>query len=323
MPVWKRIKYENTGYLYRLSDALALVEWRYPGVLVPVSDGIMFIASDYSGQHKGASHEAYSFLVTTNGALNKWDPIRCEFRNRWLPDGRRISFKQLREPLRRRALLPFLNAASALRGNVITVLVDLRVGSFVGCAPADLIGIFSDCFSPNTPPRTVEKMFRIASLLAMVTACLRREDQLSRWISDHDETLETFDRREGFAKLASYLTLGLTRWRAPADMDFGTTQGENTPEWIEDATAIADLVAGASCKLSTVLPTHFETEVGWRIISSESEKDMRARTIANWMALQRGPLRQILLRLEVDDHGEIRSTAQFFAGALPQMSIVR
>ena len=60
----------------------------------------MIIVSDYSGQHKLASHEADSFLVTTDCALDEWQPVRLEFGNRWLPDGRRISFKQLSEPTR-------------------------------------------------------------------------------------------------------------------------------------------------------------------------------------------------------------------------------
>src|ERR1700722_14685305 len=131
MPVWNRIQDQGSGFLYNLSDSLALLDWRYPGLLEPVTDGLMVIASDYSGQHKDASHEAYSFLVTTHHALDQWLPVLETFRTRWLPDRRRLSFKQLREPVRWRALGPFLNAAGGIRGNVLTVLVDRRIGSFI------------------------------------------------------------------------------------------------------------------------------------------------------------------------------------------------
>lgn len=316
MPVWRRISDSNAGFVYSLSDALSIVEWRHPGLLLPVSDGVMFVASDYSGQHKGATHEAYSFLVTTNRALVDWEPIRAEFRDRWLPDGRRVSFKQLREPMRRRALVPFLDAAGQLRGNLLTILIDARIRSFTSDLE-EVAKVFPDCFHPGTRKGTIEKMYRLAILLAMITAGFRREDQRSVWISDHDETLESFDRREGFARLASYLTYGLTRWQNPADQDFGTTESSSYPEWVEDTAAIADLIAGASCSVSKILPSFCGTELWRRVIPSSTIRDWRTRTIGNWLAISRCTLRQVLLRLELDDDGEARASAQFYAGALP------
>jgi hypothetical protein len=76
MPVWKRIKDAGSGYLYELSEALAIVQLRHPNLLIPVSDSPMTIVSDYSGQHKQASHEAYSFLVTTERGLDAWKAAR-------------------------------------------------------------------------------------------------------------------------------------------------------------------------------------------------------------------------------------------------------
>ena len=107
MVTWKRIGDAEAGFIYSLSESLAIVEWRNPGLLQPVDSGLMVIASDYSGHHKGASHEAYSFLVTTDIELSEWLPILQTFRTRWLPDGRRLSFKRLGEPVRWRALVPF------------------------------------------------------------------------------------------------------------------------------------------------------------------------------------------------------------------------
>src|SRR5258708_6219692 len=109
MSAWQRIQDPNAGLLFHLSEALSSIESRRPGVVHSIADGPMVIASDYSGQHKSATHEAYSFLTTTAVALEKWLPVRAQFRQQWLPDGRRLSFKQLREPVRRRALVPFLN----------------------------------------------------------------------------------------------------------------------------------------------------------------------------------------------------------------------
>jgi hypothetical protein len=314
MPTWKRIRDEGAGFLYSLSESLAIVDWRHPTLLEPATDGMMIIVSDYSGQHKLASHEAYSFLVTTDRVLDEWQFIRLEFRKRWLPDGRRISFKQLSEPTRWRALVPFLNAANAIRGNMITFLIDRRIGSFMEGGADALREGFPDCFSPETRPSTMEKMLRLSSFVAMLTAGLREEDQRSLWISDHDETLASFDRREQFGRLCSYLTFGLTGWRNPADMEFGTTESPYAPPWAEDAASIPDLVAGAYCQLSRLLPAHCGTEIWTRTVPSTATEDRRARAVSNWLATAHDRLHHVLLRLELGDEGEPRASAQFFAG---------
>ncbi len=316
MSAWRRFNERGAGFIYDLSESLALVDRRYPGTLEAVSDGVMVIVSDYSGQHKLASHEAYSFLVTTGRALNDWLPVRLEFRNRWLPDGRHLSFKELREPVRWRALIPFLEAASAIRGNVITFLVDRRIKSFMDCGTAIFAEAFPDLFSPKIRVGTVEKMFRVSSFLAMLTAGLREEHQRSLWISDSDETLETFDRRSQFALLTHCLTIGLTHWRDPADMDLVTTASAKIPPSTEDVASISDLIAGACCQLNGILPTYCGTELWRRVVPSGAAKDRRARVVGNWMATTRGQLRQVLLRLELGDDGLPHASAQRFVGPL-------
>jgi hypothetical protein len=150
----------------------------------------------------------------------------------------------------------------------------------------------------------------------MLTAGLRREDQRSFWISDHDEALDTFERRDCLGRLVSYLTFGLTGWRKPEEMEFGTTASPNVPESAEDVASIPDLIAGASCQLSGILPGYCGTEVWRRVVSPGEVKDRRALTVGNWMATTRGRLRQVLLRLELGDDGSVHSSAQFFAGIL-------
>lgn len=320
-PTWKRIEDRGAGFLYDLSESLALLDWRYPGVLEPVSGGLMIIVSDYSGQHKTASHEAYSFLVTTNHAIDEWLPVLRVFRNRWLDDGRRISFKQLSEPVRWRALIPFLNAASAIRGNVITFLVDRRIESFMDGGAEALVKAFPECFLPKTKPGTVEKMFRLSGFVAMLIAGLRKEGQSSLWISDHDEALETFRRREQFAQLCQYLTFGLTHWRKPEVMEFATTESPQLPSWAEDAASIPDLIAGACCQLSSALPAYCGKETWIRTVSSRAVEDRRARLVGNWMATTQDRLQHVLLRLELGNDGVPHASAQCFAGALPSTGI--
>lgn len=314
MSVWHYLTDRQAGYLFSLSDSLRIAETQYPDMLVPVVDGTMIVASDYSGQHKEASHEAYSFLVTTDGALNEWLPSLSEFRERCLPDGRRLSFKKLNEPVRWRALPAFLETVGKLKGNLITILIDRRVGSFISGGPDAAFEAFPDCFPEHTPRGTVEKMLRLASFVALILAGLRREDQMSNWISDHDEALDSHDKREQFARLATYLTFGLTGWRQPADHIFGTTESPMVPYWSEDVTAVADLAAGAYCQMSAYLPAFLGTETWQERISLGSVENQRARAIGDWLATSRNPLKHVLMRLEQDSSRNVRASAQAIVG---------
>ncbi len=312
MPVWNPLTDNRIGYLFSLSDSLCIVESKNADLLVPVNDGTMIVASDYSGQHKEASHEAYAFLVTTDRALEDWLPFLSEFRERWLPDNRRISFKKLNEPVRWRALPAFLKTVGTLRGNLITILIDRRVGSFMSDGPDAAVEVFPDCFPVHASPGTVEKMLRLAGFVALILAGLRREDQNSNWISDHDEALDSHDKREQFARLATYLTFGLTGWRQPADHLFGTTESPRAPYWSEDLAAVSDLAAGAYCKMAAHLPTFFGLRT-WQVGAAPTDvENLRARAIGNWLATGQNALKHVLLRLEQDANGDVRASAQAF-----------
>jgi len=284
--VWQPIQDSNAGYMYSLSDSVRIYEANNPDLLYPITGNKMIIASDYSGQHKEATHESYSFLITSDINLMEWLPRLKVFRNKWLPDGRRLSFKKLNEPVRWRALPAYLETLGQLKGNLITVMVDRQVDSFISGGPASAIEVFPDCFPLDAKHGTVEKMLRLASFVALILSGLRRENQKSIWISDHDR---------------------------PADHHFSTTELPASPYWAEDIASIADLAAGAYCNMSSHLPAYLGKET-WKIrVAPGSVKDKRARAIGNWLASDKKTLKHVLLRLEQDTQGGIRSSAQSFS----------
>lgn len=317
MTVWRHFNVPESGYCYLISTAIQRASERFPDLLWSVDRGSQVVFSDYSGQHKEATHEVYSFLITTRETLVKWLPLRDTFRSRWLPDGRRISFKQLREPMRRRAYPHFLDLAGQFPANLITIMINRNVGSFVDGGLAALIAEFDDCFVPGTSEHTAEKIYRLAMFLATLQAGLRKEGQQSLWISDHDETLDTFEKRECFARLATYLTFGLTGWRKPADLNFTTTEAMRLPAWAEDLAAMPDIAAGACARLSSLLPI-FMGQPTWIVpMNYLGEVDWRARTFGDWLSAPQGKLRHVLVRLEVDGRGEVRASAQKFVRRFP------
>lgn len=167
--------------------------------------------------------------------------------------------------------------------------------------PDRIVEAFPDCFPKDANRGTVEKMFRIASFIALILSGLRQENQMSTWISDHDEALDTHIKRERFARLATYLTFGLTGWRQPADHIFATTESPMAPFWSEDVAAVADLAAGAYCQMSDFLPAYLSKE-RWIVRRASSEvEDQRARVIGDWLSEDQCALKHVLLRLEKKD----------------------
>jgi hypothetical protein len=87
------------------------------------SDHLM-LGSDYGGDHKVSKYPAYCFLVADETIdIHRWSIERRRIRQRYLSDGRRMSFKRLDDPNRLQALVPFLQAADTLSGHLIGVLV--------------------------------------------------------------------------------------------------------------------------------------------------------------------------------------------------------
>lgn len=308
--VWHPISDDQIGYLFSLSESMRIYESNNPGILHAIDQSPMWVASDYSGQHKEASHEAYTFLVTSELLISEWLPRLQDFRQQYLPDGRRISFKRLNDTLRWKALPAYLNTMGDLEGSLVTIMVDKKVGSFIPGGPDTATVEFPDCFHKGAKKRTVEKMFRLASFVSLILCGFRDEDQISYWVSDHDEALDTHHKREQFSRLASYLTFGATGWLKPADNYFGTTELPTAPPWAEDVAAITDLVAGATSKMSSSLPSFFG-EKTWTVrVSSDEIEDERSRAIGTWLATPKKNLKHVLLRLGRDSLGEIRSSAQ-------------
>jgi hypothetical protein len=75
-------------------------------------------------------------------------------------------------------------------------------------------------------------------------------------------------------------------------------------------------MAGAFCRLASVLPVTFGPEIWRSLISHEVPRDKRAYKIGEWLATNQGSLRHVLLHLEMDDDGLIHCSAQSFAAAI-------
>jgi hypothetical protein len=204
----------------------------------------LIAASDYSGQHAEAPYEAYSILLADFRGCANWEASRSRIRARWLRDGRRLSYKSLRDRRRERALMPFLEAADSIPGILLTVLVDRDIDNLFRLSEDERTPEHLGAFAA-WPRSSLEKLLRVVHLLSLLVAGLSHEGQNLIWITDQDEIAANEGRLQqllvAFTNVAShYLGHSLGHLRV------GTTDSDTGTRDLEDMVAVADLAAGAA-----------------------------------------------------------------------------
>jgi hypothetical protein len=128
--VWRRLAQPRFGLPDRISEAIAARELSEPGLLTDIRTGReVLLVCDFTGQHRGARYEAFAFLATSIAYSGPWMESHVALRNRLLPDGRRMAYKAWGDAVRRRALVPFLEAGSLLEGNLVVFLISRQIRS--------------------------------------------------------------------------------------------------------------------------------------------------------------------------------------------------
>lgn len=242
---WRLGPRPELGLLDKLSGMLRAKAAEGPSRPPDFSDSKwLFAASDYSGQHAEAPYEAYSILLADVAGCAKWEASRRTIRSRWLRDGRRLSYKSLRDRQQERALMPFLGAADSIHGLVVTVLVDRDIDNLFRLPEEERTEEYLGVFAA-WPRASLERLLRVVHLLSLLVAGLSHPQQNLVWITDQDEIAANPERLQqlvtAFANVAShYLGHSLGHLRV------GTTESDTGTRDLEDLVAIADLAAGAA-----------------------------------------------------------------------------
>jgi hypothetical protein len=242
---WRLESRPELGLLNKLSDMLRAEGERRPNRLPDLSScEWLFAGSDYSGQHADAPYEAYTIMLADLARCADWEKARRSVRSRWLADGRRVSYKTLRDRQQERALLPLLEAADSIPGLLLTVLVDRDIENLFRLTEEERteenLGIFV-----GWPRGSLEKLLRVVHLLSLMVAGLSRAGQNLVWITDEDEIAANESRLNelviAFSNVASHYlphTLGHLR--------VGTTDSDTGSRDLEDLVTVADLASGAA-----------------------------------------------------------------------------
>lgn len=298
---WHHLDDPDFGFMNTFSESVRDAEAKYPGLLPDLRQGsTLFIASDYSGQHDQAWFESFCFLLADLKRCGDWEELRRNLRRRFLPDGRRMSYKNLGDKKRRKALIPFLNAANAIPGIVTTILVDKRIESlFRKDGRLDMNDPQLQEYA-HWKGRVFEKLLRIVHFVSLFVAGLSRPHQNILWITDEDEIVPNEERlREAvniFGNIISHYLkhdMGHLQW--------GTTKSDIGTQQLEDLVSVADLVAGS---LSHVL-TSYEEEgaLPTSALMVPPPKGLPGKTkeIMNWFADHTQPLKRMVYTIQPEE----------------------
>jgi hypothetical protein len=262
----------------------------------------LVVASDYGGEHHGASHFIYCYLFVRGGG-SAYLRACAETRRQHLRDGRRMSYKGLNDRQRRDALNPYLRAAAELDGHLVAIAVDKRKRwlSIPAGKHEDLRAALDIPFRSRWNARALEAMLRkvhcIAALLPLWTVPYGNVS----WITDHDAFLANDARHDdalaAFGRMCSfYLTypMGVVR--------LNSTQQDPEACEFEEFCAIPDLAAGMLSDIVTGLGSERPWEERFNLTLRRPIAP-KTELIADWFWDEATPLRKTLVCVDLAPEG--------------------
>lgn len=257
---------------------------------------MLLVASDYSGQHKGASFETYSMLFTGTRGWDEWETTRLQLRRIYKVGNRRISFKGLSDSRKRDMLPSFLNAADQLPGLCVVLAVDRKIQSlFHKDKPIDLSSPELTSYS-HYRDRIFERLLRIVHFVSFFVAGLSRQNQDVLWFTDQDAIAANDARVVELCGIWSNV-LGNYLKHDLRHIKCGTTQCDDGSLQIEDLASVPDLAAGALGALLNqyaakgIMPSRV-------LIPAPSELPPKSAHICKWLAYKEASLNRLILMID-------------------------
>jgi hypothetical protein len=133
---WRHVQSPVLGLMATVAEQVQLLELRGELRLEPFRSRTCYVTSDYGGQHAASRFQTYSFLFCDLGNAQQWLHRKVRIRERYLPEGRRLGYKEMSDGHCREAFFPFLDAADQLPGVVFTLAIDKQIPTLFG-DPAD------------------------------------------------------------------------------------------------------------------------------------------------------------------------------------------
>ena len=209
-----------------------------------------------------------------------------------------MSYKNLSDRQRAKALVPFLSASETIHGFCLVTIFNrtlrhlcLRTDDHDKMrGAADLQAKWKD--------RELEEAVRTTHIVARLVGGLSYPGQNIYWISDEDDLFANLERKHDMARMLSSFSSHYTH-HALGELGIGTTALDEGDRHEEDLTAVADLIAGGIAETTNRLAE----ACGGRIptnLAIEYTKEFlpKADTIVRWFWTGTGELRRVAIFFE-------------------------
>jgi hypothetical protein len=266
------------------------------------------IATDSSGLHRQNPFDILGLLIFDFDASIRWEVLRQSIRREILRDARRMSFKKLDEPVRQRALIPFLLAADQINGLCLSVAVNKRIDLLGGTAlileQLKSEGILQAKWSLES----FRRMARMTTFVSFLIAGLCAEGQNICWISDEDEMFESPEKSKDTLRLLSSFLKMYVSWPL-GKLSAGTTKLDQAEgdRFSEDFTAIADIAAGAFGELVMKLRKDMKgCIIDATTVDFLTEHSDKSNLLLTWLSDNTHQLKRISVVFDCRDDGKFR-----------------
>lgn len=256
----------------------------------------LIVASDSGGTNSESNYRTWVHLCIDLEASRGWEVSRRAIRERFLSDGRRLSYKALGDHRRRDAMVPFLHAAESLTGVCVAIIVDKRLRRLCMNGSLDYHRMHAVAgLQAKWKDRELEEALRVTQIVAGLIAGLSHPGQHVFWIADQDNLFGNDRQSRDISRLLSSFSSHYVR-HPLGELGIGTTALDEGDRWEEDLTAIPDLVAGALAQTTTQLGKH----VGGHIPASlaipyDDALLVKADLVARWFWSSGPNLRRVAI----------------------------
>ncbi len=248
----------------------------------------LMFGSDYSGDHAKSPFHVYGFLVADEDGSPQW-PARCHaVRDRYLKDARRMSFKSMNDVQRRRALIPFLEAAEHLEGHVVAVAVTKQLARMSSTPTSMQVWEDTHGLQARWDPRAFEQMVRIAHFFSMFLGTWSSPGADVTWITDDDNIVANAGRLDDMHQFAARLSTVFVPHRLGV-FAMNTVSCDNKARGFEDFVAIPDLAAGM---IGEALSVTRSQEQGHPNAYGPEHLTVKSEVIADWFWHRSGLLKK-------------------------------
>src|ERR1017187_4012380 len=248
----------------------------------------LMLGSDYSGDQGNCPFFVYGFIIADEQASPGW-PLRVQrVRQKFLKDDRRMSFKNMNDGHRRQALIPFLEAAEHLEGNVITVAVSKELAYL--SAGKNTVAVMKT-LRARWDRRSFERMARVIHFFSLFLGAWSAPSVDVTWITDDDTIVANADRLEDMHQVAARFS-GLYVPHSMGVFAMNTVAVDTKDRGFEDFVAIPDLAAGMIGEVMSLRSRQANSEFSGECLSNKSQ------VISDWFWYRSGSLKKTCILID-------------------------